>query len=180
MNPQCARCGKVVYPTEKVNCLDKVRGRGRAGGDGASRVCPLPSAPAGRAGPGWAGGGAGRACRWQMRRLRGCRCPGIRGDSRRITALAKGGVRAGPRRAEEPVPCPPCGSEGALGQRRVPAARPRLSEGRSCRRPPPGCSCQRLPELGRFRLPLTPRPPRRGRWPGQLGGDNPVPRGVPR
>ncbi|XP_074938786.1 LIM zinc-binding domain-containing Nebulette isoform X1 [Phalacrocorax aristotelis] len=23
MNPQCARCGKVVYPTEKVNCLDK-------------------------------------------------------------------------------------------------------------------------------------------------------------
>lgn len=36
MNPQCARCGKVVYPTEKVNCLDKVllrRGeKGRAGG----------------------------------------------------------------------------------------------------------------------------------------------------
>ncbi|XP_060638354.1 nebulette isoform X6 [Anolis sagrei] len=23
MNPPCARCGKVVYPTEKVNCLDK-------------------------------------------------------------------------------------------------------------------------------------------------------------
>ncbi|XP_019745136.1 nebulette isoform X2 [Hippocampus comes] len=23
MNPQCARCGKVVYPTEKVSCLDK-------------------------------------------------------------------------------------------------------------------------------------------------------------
>uniref|UniRef100_A0A3B3RWB7 Nebulette n=1 Tax=Paramormyrops kingsleyae TaxID=1676925 RepID=A0A3B3RWB7_9TELE len=23
MNPQCARCGKIVYPTEKVNCLDK-------------------------------------------------------------------------------------------------------------------------------------------------------------
>ncbi|XP_075436287.1 LIM and SH3 domain protein 1 [Ascaphus truei] len=23
MNPSCARCGKVVYPTEKVNCLDK-------------------------------------------------------------------------------------------------------------------------------------------------------------
>ncbi|XP_063777635.1 nebulette isoform X6 [Pseudophryne corroboree] len=23
MNPQCGRCGKVVYPTEKVNCLDK-------------------------------------------------------------------------------------------------------------------------------------------------------------
>nr|XP_051677403.1 LIM zinc-binding domain-containing Nebulette isoform X3 [Oryctolagus cuniculus] len=23
MNPQCARCGKVVYPTEKVTCLDK-------------------------------------------------------------------------------------------------------------------------------------------------------------
>lgn len=28
MNPQCARCGKVVYPTEKVNCLDKVSGAG--------------------------------------------------------------------------------------------------------------------------------------------------------
>ncbi|XP_063768886.1 LIM zinc-binding domain-containing Nebulette-like [Eleginops maclovinus] len=23
MNPQCARCGKIVYPTEKVSCLDK-------------------------------------------------------------------------------------------------------------------------------------------------------------
>ncbi|KAJ7992287.1 hypothetical protein DPEC_G00276950 [Dallia pectoralis] len=23
MNPSCGRCGKVVYPTEKVNCLDK-------------------------------------------------------------------------------------------------------------------------------------------------------------
>ncbi|XP_055086281.1 nebulette isoform X7 [Periophthalmus magnuspinnatus] len=23
MNPPCARCGKTVYPTEKVNCLDK-------------------------------------------------------------------------------------------------------------------------------------------------------------
>ncbi|XP_053569937.1 nebulette [Bombina bombina] len=23
MNPQCAQCGRVVYPTEKVNCLDK-------------------------------------------------------------------------------------------------------------------------------------------------------------
>ncbi|KAG8446787.1 hypothetical protein GDO86_014303 [Hymenochirus boettgeri] len=23
MNPSCARCGKIVYPTEKVNCLDK-------------------------------------------------------------------------------------------------------------------------------------------------------------
>uniref|UniRef100_A0A8C5MS65 Nebulette n=1 Tax=Leptobrachium leishanense TaxID=445787 RepID=A0A8C5MS65_9ANUR len=23
MNPHCARCGRVVYPTEKVNCLDK-------------------------------------------------------------------------------------------------------------------------------------------------------------
>uniref|UniRef100_A0A3Q3XEY8 LIM and SH3 protein 1 n=1 Tax=Mola mola TaxID=94237 RepID=A0A3Q3XEY8_MOLML len=23
MNPQCARCGKVVYPTERVSCLDK-------------------------------------------------------------------------------------------------------------------------------------------------------------
>ncbi|XP_056594142.1 LIM zinc-binding domain-containing Nebulette-like isoform X2 [Triplophysa dalaica] len=23
MNPACARCGKIVYPTEKINCLDK-------------------------------------------------------------------------------------------------------------------------------------------------------------
>uniref|UniRef100_A0AAQ4NXG5 LIM zinc-binding domain-containing protein n=1 Tax=Gasterosteus aculeatus aculeatus TaxID=481459 RepID=A0AAQ4NXG5_GASAC len=23
MNPACARCGKIVYPTEKVSCLDK-------------------------------------------------------------------------------------------------------------------------------------------------------------
>lgn len=30
MNPQCARCGKVVYPTEKVNCLDKVSEGSRA------------------------------------------------------------------------------------------------------------------------------------------------------
>lgn len=30
MNPNCARCGKIVYPTEKVNCLDKVSsGTGR-------------------------------------------------------------------------------------------------------------------------------------------------------
>ncbi|CAI9549306.1 unnamed protein product [Staurois parvus] len=27
MNPSCARCGKIVYPTEKVNCLDKVISR---------------------------------------------------------------------------------------------------------------------------------------------------------
>lgn len=33
MNPQCARCGKVVYPTEKVNCLDKVSEGRRAGPD---------------------------------------------------------------------------------------------------------------------------------------------------
>lgn len=25
MNPPCGRCGKAVYPTEKINCLDKVR-----------------------------------------------------------------------------------------------------------------------------------------------------------
>lgn len=24
MNPLCDRCDKIVYPTEKVNCLDKV------------------------------------------------------------------------------------------------------------------------------------------------------------
>lgn len=37
MNPSCARCGKIVYPTEKVNCLDKV---GAATGEGkAGRAC---------------------------------------------------------------------------------------------------------------------------------------------
>lgn len=25
MNPPCGRCNKPVYPTEKINCLDKVR-----------------------------------------------------------------------------------------------------------------------------------------------------------
>ncbi|KAK7879650.1 hypothetical protein WMY93_033644 [Mugilogobius chulae] len=30
MNPPCARCGKTVYPTEKVNCLDKSHLRQRA------------------------------------------------------------------------------------------------------------------------------------------------------
>uniref|UniRef100_A0A8B9RMZ3 LIM and SH3 protein 1 n=1 Tax=Astyanax mexicanus TaxID=7994 RepID=A0A8B9RMZ3_ASTMX len=25
MNPLCSRCNRVVYPTEKVNCLDKVK-----------------------------------------------------------------------------------------------------------------------------------------------------------
>lgn len=43
MNPQCARCGKVVYPTEKVNCLDKV-----------SKGAPGQPGPAGRrAAPAW-------------------------------------------------------------------------------------------------------------------------------
>lgn len=57
MNPQCARCGKVVYPTEKVNCLDKVLGRGRAGTASSGRALPAPRSPRlrrggqGRAGP---------------------------------------------------------------------------------------------------------------------------------
>lgn len=42
MNPQCARCGKVVYPTEKVNCLDKVLGRGLAGTAPPGRARPAP------------------------------------------------------------------------------------------------------------------------------------------
>lgn len=25
MNPMCAKCKKIVYPTEKLNCLDKVK-----------------------------------------------------------------------------------------------------------------------------------------------------------
>lgn len=31
MNPPCARCGKIVYPTEKVSCLDKVSPSGGGG-----------------------------------------------------------------------------------------------------------------------------------------------------
>lgn len=62
MNPQCARCGKVVYPTEKVNCLDKVLGRGRAGTapPGRARPAPRGSGGAGGAGPGRRGIGASR------------------------------------------------------------------------------------------------------------------------
>ena len=58
MNPQCARCGKVVYPTEKVNCLDKVRrwrAGGRAGGEAAGSLAA--------SGPHRAGG-----CRFRPRR----------------------------------------------------------------------------------------------------------------
>ncbi|TWW53314.1 putative RNA-directed DNA polymerase from transposon BS [Takifugu flavidus] len=44
MNPQCARCGKIVYPTEKVSCLDTVRGELRKlrprKAAGPDRVCP--------------------------------------------------------------------------------------------------------------------------------------------
>lgn len=58
MNPQCARCGKVVYPTEKVNCLDKVPGRGRsAPGRGARRQVAMEAPPAARAQPRGAGAG---------------------------------------------------------------------------------------------------------------------------
>lgn len=55
MNPQCARCGKVVYPTEKVNCLDKVLGRGRA------RTTPPECAPTAPLPPQLRRGGQGRA-----------------------------------------------------------------------------------------------------------------------
>lgn len=44
MNPQCARCGKIVYPTEKVSCLDKVSGR-----SAVLSPAPLGSAPLGSA-----------------------------------------------------------------------------------------------------------------------------------
>lgn len=43
MNPQCARCGKVVYPTEKVNCLDKVsQGAPGQPGPAGRRAAPAP------------------------------------------------------------------------------------------------------------------------------------------
>lgn len=47
MNPNCARCCKIVYPTEKVNCLDKVRlGIGR-------RVFAIPELQIGGGERGW-------------------------------------------------------------------------------------------------------------------------------
>lgn len=47
MNPNCARCSKIVYPTEKVNCLDKVRlGTGR-------RVFAIPELQIGGGERGW-------------------------------------------------------------------------------------------------------------------------------
>jgi hypothetical protein len=30
MNPPCARCKKIVYPVEKLSCLDKVKKLGMA------------------------------------------------------------------------------------------------------------------------------------------------------
>lgn len=57
MNPQCARCGKVVYPTEKVNCLDKVRARQvaePAAAWGEGRPGKVEGDPAGMRGEGWA------------------------------------------------------------------------------------------------------------------------------
>lgn len=84
MNPNCARCGKIVYPTEKVNCLDKVssstrrrelasasavRNRGRKEGLGLCGLFPaIPRAEkegGRRLGvwgqtPGWNPGGPGR------------------------------------------------------------------------------------------------------------------------
>lgn len=177
MNPQCARCGKVVYPTEKVNCLDKVLGRGRAGTapPGRARSPRLPRVEQGRA-----GGGAGRGCRWQMQRLRGCRCAGIRGDNRRITALAKGGVRAGAAAGRRAPAVPAWEVRAPWASGGSPRPAPGSPTGEVVGGPPPGCSCRRLPELRRLRRPLMPRTPRRGRWPGQLVGDNPVTRGVPR
>lgn len=40
MNPNCARCGKIVYPTEKVNCLDKVSSGTRRRGLGSPSAAP--------------------------------------------------------------------------------------------------------------------------------------------
>lgn len=37
MNPMCAKCKKIVYPTEKLNCLDKVK-------TGALSFFPQPAA----------------------------------------------------------------------------------------------------------------------------------------
>lgn len=118
MNPQCARCGKVVYPTEKVNCLDKVLGRGRAGTapPGRARPAPRGSGGAGRAGQGRAepAGASGRDGRWQMQRFKGRRCARIRavaagGGRGRVTALARG--ERGPQRPGRPA-VPP-GNDGA-------------------------------------------------------------------
>ena len=53
MNPQCARCGKVVYPTEKVNCLDKVLLRRGAEGRGGERRGGRAGRPVAKRRGGW-------------------------------------------------------------------------------------------------------------------------------
>lgn len=96
MNPQCARCGKVVYPTEKVNCLDKVSlGAGcTCSGKFGHRGCR------GQSGSVWSRGGlaqgqgvadhAWRQWGWSRRRLlSGCRTI--------ITSAFLGGQPGAPR-----------------------------------------------------------------------------------
>lgn len=121
MNPQCARCGKVVYPTEKVNCLDKVLGRGGGQGRRLPGVpVPLPAAPAGRAGQGRAGGASGRAGRWQMQRFKGRRCADPRCHRRRgQPPCHRCRGASGARSGRGALRCPP-GNDGA----RLPAAPP--------------------------------------------------------
>lgn len=54
MNPNCARCGKIVYPTEKVNCLDKVSSAGSHVGCG-TRIWDFFFSSPHRIGSGWNG-----------------------------------------------------------------------------------------------------------------------------
>lgn len=58
MNPQCARCGKIVYPTEKVSCLDKVSGQTAVSSPG-SLFAFHPDRGRAEAAGGELGGGAG-------------------------------------------------------------------------------------------------------------------------
>lgn len=115
MNPQCARCGKVVYPTEKVNCLDKVLlRRGAEGREGEG----------GRAGRGRSGGEVGG--RWPAPHrglpLFGPAAAHQRraGGGRRVTVLTQGSPRAAPR----PQWSPGGGTGLGEGGRAVSSGRP--------------------------------------------------------
>lgn len=68
MNPQCARCGKVVYPTEKVNCLDKVS----KGVPGHPEPAGRQATPALRSFGTWVGNMIGIVCFVGLVKGRGC------------------------------------------------------------------------------------------------------------
>lgn len=65
MNPQCARCGKIVYPTEKVSCLDKVSEPSAAFLQARLAAGSPPGRGRAEAAGDEVGGGAGGCERWR-------------------------------------------------------------------------------------------------------------------